>query len=57
VLYLVDASVFIFRAWYSMPLEMADPDGNPVNAVLGFARFLVDLLEGRRPERLAIRVR
>jgi 5'-3' exonuclease len=36
-----------------MPLEMADPDGNPVNAVLGFARFLVDLLEGRRPERLA----
>jgi len=53
VLYLVDASVFIFRAWYSMPLEMADPDGNPVNAVLGFARFLVDLLEGRRPERLA----
>jgi 5'-3' exonuclease len=54
VLYLVDASVFIFRAYYSTPLEMADPDGHPVNAVHGFARFLVDLLERRRPEYLAI---
>src|SRR5262247_587407 len=54
VLYLVDASVFIFRAYYSTPLEMTDPDGHPVNAVHGFARFLVDLLERRRPGHLAI---
>ena len=54
MLYLVDASVFVFRAYFSLPLEMTDPDGHPVNAVQGFARFLVDLLERRRPERLAI---
>ena len=54
MLYLVDASVFIFRAYYSTPLEMTDPDGHPVNAVHGFARFLVDLLERRRPDHLAI---
>ena len=54
MLYLVDASVFIFRAWYSVPLEVVDPDGNSVNALHGFARFLVDLIERRRPERLAI---
>ena len=40
MLYLVDASVFIFRAYYSVPVEIADPDGNPVNALHGFARFL-----------------
>ena len=45
MLYLVDASVFIFRAWFSVPVDVADRDGNPVNAVLGFARFLAELLE------------
>jgi len=54
VLYLVDASVFIFRAWFSVPVEFADPDGNPVNAVHGFARFLGDLLERRRPASIAV---
>ena len=28
MLYLVDASVFVFRAYYSVPIEIADPDGN-----------------------------
>jgi len=54
VLYLVDASVFIFRAYYSVPLEVADRDGNPVNAVHGFARFLGDLLERESPARIAV---
>jgi len=54
VLYLVDASVFIFRAYYSVPLEFTDRDGNPVNAVHGFARFLGDLIERVSPERLAV---
>jgi DNA polymerase I len=54
VLYLVDASVFIFRAYYSVPLELADRDGNPVNAVHGFARFLGDLLERESPARIAV---
>ena len=54
VLYLVDASVFIFRAYYSVPLEFVDRDGNPVNAVHGFARFLGDLLERESPARIAV---
>jgi 5'-3' exonuclease len=54
VLYLVDASVFIFRAYYSVPLEFTDPEGNPVNAVHGFARFLSDLLERESPGHVAV---
>ncbi|MGB5105068.1 MAG: 5'-3' exonuclease H3TH domain-containing protein, partial [Steroidobacteraceae bacterium] len=54
MLYLVDASVFIFRAYYSVPVEIADPDGNPVNAVHGFARFLGDLLERLSPQHIAV---
>ncbi|HEX9208110.1 MAG TPA: 5'-3' exonuclease H3TH domain-containing protein, partial [Steroidobacteraceae bacterium] len=54
MLYLVDASVFIFRAYYAVPIEVADRDGNPVNAVLGFARFLGELLERESPRHIAV---
>lgn len=54
VLYLVDASVFIFRAYYSVPVEFVDREGNPVNAVHGFARFLGDLLQRESPARIAV---
>ncbi len=52
--HLVDASFFIFRAYYSIPNHMVDSDGRPVNAVYGFARFLSDLLERERPTHLAM---
>ena len=51
--YLVDSSLYIFRAWHSMPPDFADQDGNPVNAVHGFTRFVLDLLERQKPTRLA----
>ena len=35
-------------------LEFADRDGNPVNAVHGFARFLGDLLERESPAHVAV---
>lgn len=54
MLYLVDASVFIFRAWHSVPNSLADPDGHPVNAIYGFARFMGDLLEQVRPMHIAV---
>ena len=41
-LHLVDASLYVFRAWHSMPDEFHDADGWPTNAVHGFARFLLD---------------
>lgn len=52
--YLVDASVYIFRAWYSMPDRFVDPHGRPTNAVYGFARFLCELLEQTRAEYVAV---
>ncbi len=54
MLYLVDASVFIFRAWHSVPDALTDLDGNPVNAVHGFGRFLGDLIERVRPQYLGV---
>ncbi|MHC9084780.1 5'-3' exonuclease [Luteimonas sp. RIT-PG2_3] len=53
-LYLVDASLYVFRAWHSMPDEFHDADGWPTNAVHGFARFLLDLLERERPRHIVI---
>ena len=57
MLYLIDASVFIFRAYFSVPIDVADRDGNPVNAVHGFARFLGELLEREMPLQRCRRVR
>lgn len=53
-LYLVDASMYVFRAWHSMPNEFHDTDGWPTNAVHGFARFLLELLDRARPQHIAI---
>ena len=53
-LYLVDASIYVFRAWHSLPPEMTDTGGWPVHAVHGFARFLLELLERERPQHIAI---
>ena len=50
--YLVDSSMYVFRAWHSMPDEFRDADGLPVNAVHGFTRFVLDLLERHAPTRL-----
>jgi DNA polymerase I len=54
VIYLIDASVYVFRAYYSMPPEMADRDGNPAHATFGFARFLGDLIERAQPQYIAV---
>ena len=53
-LHLVDASLYVFRAWHSMPDEFHDADGWPTNAVHGFARFLLELLERERPQHIAV---
>jgi 5'-3' exonuclease len=52
--YLIDASVYVFRAFYSMPEDMVDADGNPVNALYGYCRFLGDLIEQVNPEHVAV---
>lgn len=52
--YLVDASLYVFRAWHSIPDEFQDAEGWPTNAVHGFARFLLELIERERPRHIAI---
>jgi DNA polymerase-1 len=53
-LYLVDASLYVFRAWHSLPDEFLDEDEQPVNAVHGFTRFLLELIEREQPQHLAL---
>ena len=52
--HLVDSSLYVFRAWHGTPIEANDEEGWPVNAVHGFARFLCELIERTRAERLAL---
>ncbi|RDS82394.1 5'-3' exonuclease [Dyella psychrodurans] len=52
--HLIDGSLYVFRAWHSMPDEFHDADGHPVNAVHGYTRFLCELLERERPTHLAV---
>ena len=48
-IYLLDASMYVFRAWHSMPDQFFDTDGAPVNAVHGFTRFLLEFIEKTQP--------
>lgn len=52
--YLIDASVYVFRAYYSIPDDMVDDEGNPINALYGFCRFLGDFVEQVNPEHVAV---
>lgn len=52
--YLIDASIYIFRAWFSVPDSMRGENGMPVNAIYGFCRFLTEFVERSRPQHVAI---
>ncbi len=54
MIFLIDASVYVFRAYHSVLPDMRDRDGNPMHAVFGFARFLGDLVERVRPKYIAV---
>lgn len=53
MLHLVDASVYIFRAWFSIPADMTDAQGRPVNALYGYARFLCEFMRRAVPAHVA----
>jgi len=52
--YLVDASIYIFRAWFSISDEFSNQRGEPTNAVYGFTGFLCSLLEQTQAEHIGI---
>ena len=52
--YLVDASPYVFRAYFSLPSSITTPAGEPANAVYGFTSFLLKLLADEDPSHLAV---
>ncbi|QDT68694.1 DNA polymerase I [Planctomycetes bacterium MalM25] len=49
--YVVDAHSLIFQVFHAIP-EMTSPRGEPVNAVFGFTKDLLKLIEEKRPDAL-----
>lgn len=52
--YLIDGSLYVFRAWHSVDPSLSDREGWPSNAVYGFTRFLLDFLRQQRPQHIAV---
>lgn len=52
--YLIDASVYIFRAYFSLPDTLTNPAGEPINAVHGFAGFLQGFLTQTNARQVAV---
>lgn len=53
-LYLIDASIYIFRAYFAMPDEWFSPEGYSVNALNGYTQFLLKFLQQVKPQKIAI---
>ena len=51
--YLIDSSIYIFRAWHIYDETITDSQGNPSNAVFGFCDFLYQLIRQKKPEFIA----
>ena len=52
-LFLIDGSSFIFRAYHALP-PLTNPNGVPVNAVLGFTNMLTKLLSDHNAHNVAV---
>lgn len=52
--FLIDASIYIFRAWYIYPDTIVDKNNRPINALYGFLYFLSDFLKIVNPKHIAI---
>jgi len=53
LLYLIDGSGYIFRAYYGIR-ALSSPSGEPTNAVYGFASMIQKVLDEEQPEYIAI---
>jgi len=51
-LYLVDSSIFIFKAWFTSGSEQLNLERQPNQAFIGFSDFVYRLLTERAPEKL-----
>lgn len=53
-IHLIDASPYIFRAYYSLPDSIRTPQGTTMNAVYGFASFLLKYAGEEVPTHAAV---
>ena len=51
-LYLVDSSIFIFKAWFAQKLEHVNTAGEPNQAFIGFSDFVYQLLTEVSPSKM-----
>ena len=51
--YLIDGSAYIYRAYHAIR-NLSNSQGLPTNAVFGFSRMLIKLIEDKAPDYLAI---
>ena len=54
LIHLIDASPYVFRAYFALPDSIQDEEGNPVGAVYGFASFLMRYIQEHRPTHLGL---
>ena len=52
--HLIDASIYVFRAYFSVAPEFVDVEDRPVHAVFGFLNTLMTLLHDEKPGHLAV---
>lgn len=52
--HLIDASPYIFRAFYSLPHSITSPSGKPTNATYGYTEFLIQILKKEKPTHIVI---
>lgn len=53
-IHLVDASPFLFRAFFSLPKTIVDREGKAANAVYGFASFFAKYMADEKPTHVGI---
>lgn len=53
MLYLIDSSIYIFRAWQTLPASITNTHGEQANAVQGFTATLAAILSDKQPEHIA----
>ena len=52
--YLIDSNIYIYRAWHGSSVGLRDREGRALNAVHGFAEFLLRVLEDIQTDRVML---
>jgi 5'-3' exonuclease len=51
--YLIDASIYIFKSYFAMPDAWINDEGYSLNAVVGYTQFLLRFLDRHEPDYIA----